>query len=77
MEQFTRAHAQWTSRTRYSDTSSYIYKIDYELQDHETAVAWAYNMVDALRRYSYDADCELFLLILEKELALEVLSDQM
>ena len=45
--------------------------------NQETVAAWGYNMMDALRRYKYDADCELFLLILEKELALDVLMDQM
>ena len=28
---------------------------------------WSYSVVDALQRYSYDADCELFLKILQKK----------
>eukprot|EP00753_Platysulcus_tardus_P003422 PLAT12454.13.p1 GENE.PLAT12454.13~~PLAT12454.13.p1 ORF type:complete len:1222 (-),score=621.41 PLAT12454.13:105-3770(-) len=43
---------------------------------HGEIVDWAYNIVDALRRYKYDADVRLFLLVLEGQLPPEVHVDQ-
>ena len=43
----------------------------------KTVVEIAYNFVDALKRYSYDADCELFHRILFGELCEDVYHDQM
>eukprot|EP01051_Picozoa_sp_SAG22_P020726 SAG22_NODE_4305_length_1311_cov_0.740924_2_plen_211_part_01 len=40
-------------------------------------VEMAYNMVDALRRFEYDADCELFLKILFGQLCEQTYHDQM
>ena len=37
---------------------------------------WGVNMVEALQRYSYDADCELFLKVLQGEIHQDVYVDQ-
>eukprot|EP00163_Fabomonas_tropica_P003924 TRINITY_DN13481_c0_g2_i1.p1 TRINITY_DN13481_c0_g2~~TRINITY_DN13481_c0_g2_i1.p1 ORF type:complete len:847 (-),score=198.89 TRINITY_DN13481_c0_g2_i1:23-2563(-) len=38
--------------------------------------SWAYNIIDALRRFQYDPDLEMFLKILEGKLSLSVYTDQ-
>ena len=38
---------------------------------------WGYNLINALKKYSYDADCELFLKFLQGEIGEEVYRDQM
>ena len=38
---------------------------------------WGYNLINALKKYSYDADCELFLKVLQGEIGEEVYRDQM
>lgn len=44
---------------------------------HTTIVEWGYNMLAALERYKYDADCELFLKVLNGEVGQEVYESQM
>jgi hypothetical protein len=41
-------------------------------KERSRAVEYAYNFVDALRKYSRDSDCKLFLLILNEEISEEV-----
>jgi hypothetical protein len=43
---------------------------------HKVVVEVGYNLVDALKRYSYDADCEMFLKIVFGELCLDCAADQ-
>ena len=40
-------------------------------------VEWGYNLINALKKYSYDADCELFLKILTGQIGEEVYMQQM
>ena len=44
---------------------------------HSMVVEYGYNVLHALKRYSYDADCELFLKVLVGELGEEVYHEQM
>ena len=43
---------------------------------HTVIVEHAYNILDALRRYVDDADCELFLKVLEGNLCEQAFYDQ-
>lgn len=44
---------------------------------HSMVVEYGYNVLHALKRYSYDADCELFFKVLVGELGEEVYHEQM
>eukprot|EP01006_Ploeotia_vitrea_P029464 TRINITY_DN62008_c0_g1_i1.p1 TRINITY_DN62008_c0_g1~~TRINITY_DN62008_c0_g1_i1.p1 ORF type:complete len:742 (-),score=78.05 TRINITY_DN62008_c0_g1_i1:1144-3369(-) len=43
---------------------------------HQVIVEWAYNIVEACKRFKWDADCELFLTVLEGRLSEQVFHDQ-
>ena len=43
---------------------------------HGVVVEWGYNTLEALKKYEYDADCELFYLILTGKLSEGVYLDQ-
>ena len=53
----------------------YVY-LKKRFRSHALVVEWAYNVVDALERYEYDNDCELFLKILRGQLSDAVQIDQ-
>eukprot|EP00002_Diphylleia_rotans_P032553 TRINITY_DN6849_c0_g1_i3.p1 TRINITY_DN6849_c0_g1~~TRINITY_DN6849_c0_g1_i3.p1 ORF type:complete len:761 (-),score=148.74 TRINITY_DN6849_c0_g1_i3:1053-3335(-) len=44
---------------------------------HNVVVEWAYNIIEALEKYSYDGDCHLFLKTLRGEISDEAHDDQM
>lgn len=43
----------------------------------EKAIAFSYNFVDALKKYSWDSDCKIFLLVLQGQLAEYIRSEQL
>lgn len=47
--------------------------------DHnrEKAIAFSYNFVDALKKYSWDSDCKIFLLVLQGQLAEYIRDEQL
>lgn len=49
-------------------------KFDY---NREKAVAFSYNFVDALKKYSRDSDCKIFLLVLQGQLAEHIRDEQL
>lgn len=71
----------WRQKTESKDEdplATFFYKYLKGRFGMQTMVAdWGYNMLYALKKYSYDADCELFLKILIGELDEEVYQEQM
>eukprot|EP00002_Diphylleia_rotans_P019085 TRINITY_DN3696_c0_g1_i20.p1 TRINITY_DN3696_c0_g1~~TRINITY_DN3696_c0_g1_i20.p1 ORF type:complete len:710 (-),score=130.03 TRINITY_DN3696_c0_g1_i20:712-2841(-) len=43
---------------------------------HNVVVEWAYNFIDALERYKYDGDCEIFSRTLKGQISDDVYDDQ-
>eukprot|EP00002_Diphylleia_rotans_P005523 TRINITY_DN1468_c0_g1_i2.p1 TRINITY_DN1468_c0_g1~~TRINITY_DN1468_c0_g1_i2.p1 ORF type:complete len:716 (-),score=154.68 TRINITY_DN1468_c0_g1_i2:772-2919(-) len=43
---------------------------------HNVVVEWSYNLIDALERFKYDNDCEMFLRALQGEVSDDIQEDQ-
>lgn len=58
--------------------ADFYWKFIEEKLNHNTAkaVSFSYNFVDALKKYSYDSDCKIFLLVMQGLLAEHIRSEQ-
>lgn len=63
-----------SAKQAWSDYLFDYFKCEYDIQSR--VVETGYSMLSALERYRYDADCELFLTILNGELSEDVYRDQ-
>ena len=70
----------WMQKEKDANTDTleeffYQYLLD-KYKAHGVVVEWGYNTLEALQKYQYDADCELFYLILTGRLSESVYLDQ-
>ena len=72
----------WKDRLRLGNDNQPVQDFFYDFLKkrfgiHSMVVEYGYNVLHALKRYSYDADCEFFLKVLVGELGEEVYHEQM